>query len=82
MILAQDPGAWAPIRTQLRLNDDAAFDLYRRRHLDGLPKRSVAEEAADARILFDALAKVGGKALVGEATAFDPGLFFDPRTGG
>jgi NitT/TauT family transport system substrate-binding protein len=81
-ILAQDPGAWAPIRAQLRLNDAAAFDLYRRRYLDGLPKRSVAEEAADARILFDALAKVGGKVLVGEATEFDPSLFFDPGRGG
>ncbi len=56
--------------------------MYRKRYLDGLPKRSVAEEAADARILFDALAKVGGKELVGQATEFDPRLFFDPGTGG
>ncbi len=59
-----------------------AFEVYRKRYLDGLPKRSVAEEAADARILFDALAKVGGKELVGQATEFDPRLFFDPGTGG
>ena len=81
-ILAQDPGAWAPIKARLRLKDDAALEILRQRYLDGLPKRSIAEEAADARILFDALAKVGGKELVGEATEFDPGLFFDPQTGG
>ena len=48
-ILAQDPSAWAPIKARLRLKDDAALEVYRQRYLDGVPKRSVAEEAADAR---------------------------------
>ena len=81
-ILAQDPGAWAPIKARLRLKDDAALEILRKRYLDGLPKRSIAEEAADARILFDALAKIGGKELVGEATEFDAGLFSIPERAG
>ena len=81
-ILAQEPGAWAPIKARLNLKDDAELEILRKRYLEGLPKRPIAGEAADARILFNALAKVGGKDLIGEATEFDPKLFFDPETGG
>jgi len=77
-ILAEDPSAWAPIKARLRLKDDAALAVYRQRYLDGVPKRTVAEEAADAAILFRRLAETGGKALVGDATDLDPGLFYDP----
>ena len=81
-ILAEDPGAWAPIKARLNLKDNSELEILRKRYLEGLPKRSIGDEAADARILFDALAKVGGKELIGEATDFDPGLFFDPQSGG
>jgi NitT/TauT family transport system substrate-binding protein len=81
-ILAHDPSAWEPIKARLNLKDDAALEVYRTRYLDGIPKRTVAEEAADARILYRALADLGGKELVGEAAAvLDVGLFYDPKTG-
>jgi NitT/TauT family transport system substrate-binding protein len=80
-ILAEDPSAWAPIKTRLRLKDDAALAVYRQRYLEGVPKRTVAEEAADARILYRRLAEVGGEALVGKAKELDAGLFYDPATG-
>ena len=80
-ILAQDPSAWAPIKARLRLKDDAALEVYRQRYLEGVPKRTVAEEAADARILYRRLAEVGGQELVGEAKELDAGLFYDPATG-
>jgi NitT/TauT family transport system substrate-binding protein len=80
-ILAQDPSAWAPIKARLNLKDDAALDAYRQRYLDGVPKRSVAEEAEDARILYRRLAEIGGKELVGEAKELDASLFYDPATG-
>ena len=80
-ILAEDPSAWAPIKARLRLKDDAALAVYRQRYLEGVPKRSVAEEAADARVLYRRLAEVGGEALVGKAKALDPGLFYDPLAG-
>jgi NitT/TauT family transport system substrate-binding protein len=63
------------------LKDDAALAVYRQRYLEGVPKRSVAEEAADARVLYRRLAEVGGEALVGKAKALDPGLFYDPLAG-
>ena len=53
-ILAQDPSAWAPIKARLNLKDDQALEVYRQRYLDGVPKRTVAEEAADASVLYRA----------------------------
>ncbi len=77
-ILAKDPSAWAPIKARLRLKDDAALAVYRQRYLEGVPKRTIAEEAADARVLYRRLAEVGGEALVGKAKDLDAGLFYDP----
>ena len=80
-ILAQDASAWAPIKAQLHLKDDAALALFRKRYLDGVAKRNVAEEAADARTLFHALAEVGGKDLVGDVKELDTSLFYDASAG-
>ena len=79
--MGEDPSAWAPIKTRLRLKDDAALAVYRQRYLEGLPKRTVAEEAADARTLYRRLMEIGGRELVGDAKELDPGLFYDPATG-
>jgi NitT/TauT family transport system substrate-binding protein len=76
-ILARDPAAWAPIKARLRLPDDAALEVYRRRYLEGVPKRSVKDDAEDAGALFRALAQTGGAELVGSAKVLDPAVFFD-----
>ena len=80
-ILAQDPSAWEPIKARLNLKDDAKLEIYRQRYLDCVPRRPVAEEAADARTLYRAMAKIGGAELVGTAAELDPGLFYDPKMG-
>ena len=80
-ILANDPGAWEPIKARLKLKDDEALETYRKRYLDGIPKRPIAEEAADARILYRALADIGGKGIAGDARELDAGLFYDPKKG-
>jgi NitT/TauT family transport system substrate-binding protein len=77
-ILAQDPSAWAPIKARLRLKDDAALAVYRQRYLEGVPKRTIAEEAADARILYRRLMEIGGGQLVGDDKELDASLFYDP----
>jgi NitT/TauT family transport system substrate-binding protein len=79
-ILTEDPSAWAPIKARLRLKDDAALEVYRQRYLEGVPKRTIAEEAADARVLYRRLAEIGGEALVGKAKELDTALFYDPAT--
>jgi NitT/TauT family transport system substrate-binding protein len=78
--LSNDPSAWAPIRARLHLADDAAFQTYRTRYLEGVPKRSVADEAEDAKALYRAIVASGGKDLVGDAPELDASLFFDPTT--
>jgi NitT/TauT family transport system substrate-binding protein len=75
--LASDPTLWAPIKVRLRLTDDAALATYRKRYVEGLPKRSVAEEAEDAKALYRAIVGVGGADLVGGAPSLDTALFFD-----
>lgn len=77
--LAEDPSAWGPIKARLNIKNDAALAVYRRRYLDGVPKRPVAAEAADAKTLFLAMAKIGGEELVGRARELDTGLFYDPH---
>jgi len=77
--LARDPALWAPIKARLQLADDAALDTYRRRYAEGVPKRSVSEEAEDAKALYRAIVAVGGPGLVGGAPELDMRLFFDPN---
>jgi NitT/TauT family transport system substrate-binding protein len=77
--LATDPALWAPIKARLHLTDDAALDTYRKRYAEGVPKRSVADEAQDAKALYLAIVAVGGPDLVGGAAELDTGLFFDPN---
>jgi NitT/TauT family transport system substrate-binding protein len=79
--LESDPAAWAPIRARVPAKDDAAFEVYRRRYLAGLPRRSVAEEAADSRALFKAISEVGGAELIGGAKDLDEAAFYDPAKG-
>ncbi len=79
--LRDDLSAWAPIRARVGAKDDAAFEVYRRRYLEGAPKRSVAEEAADSQALFKAVAEIGGPELVGPAKELDAAAFYDPAKG-
>ena len=78
-VLAEDPSAWAPIKQRLKIADDAALAIYKQRYLEGAPKRPIAEEAADAKALFLAMADIGGRELVGGAKQLDAGLFYDPH---
>jgi NitT/TauT family transport system substrate-binding protein len=79
--LAADPAAWAPIRARMGAKDEATFELYRRRYLDGAPTHDVAQAAADARALFKAIADIGGAELTGGTKDLDPAAFYDPAKG-
>jgi len=39
-------------------------------------RRSIADEEADARVLYRVLAEIGGRDLVGPAAELDPGTFY------
>jgi NitT/TauT family transport system substrate-binding protein len=80
-ILATSDGEWERIARLTGAGDPAALTAYRDRYREGIPRRPIAAEEADARTLFGVLAAQGGRGLVGGAAALDPGTFFRARPG-
>src|SRR5262249_28865168 len=64
-LLASSPEEWARLAPRIGVSDRAALDIFRRRYGEGIPRRPVADEAADAGALYRILADLGGPALVG-----------------
>lgn len=79
-ILAASDAEWVRI-APLVTADASALAIYRDRYREGIPRRPIDAEEADARTLFRVLATQGGASLVGKATALEPGTFFRPRSG-
>ncbi len=81
-ILANDDAQWPDIMARIGEKDPSAATLYRKRYSEGVPRRRITEEEADARGLFRTLAEIGGADLVGPAAELDPGTFYKPKAGG
>jgi NitT/TauT family transport system substrate-binding protein len=79
-ILATSDAEWERIARLVGVSDPAVLKVYRERYREGIPRRSVEDEEADARTVFRLLATEGGANLVGAAAALAPGTFF--RFGG
>jgi NitT/TauT family transport system substrate-binding protein len=77
-ILVQSPDEWQRLAPRISPSGAGALDAYRQRYLEGIPRRPLGAEVADARTLYDVLAKIGGADLVGPARALDPGTFYTP----
>jgi NitT/TauT family transport system substrate-binding protein len=80
-ILSNSDAEWETIKPLTGATDSATLHTYRDRYRQGIPHRPVADEEADARILYRVLAEVGGTALVGPAPELDPGTFYHPASG-
>jgi NitT/TauT family transport system substrate-binding protein len=80
-ILADSDAEWERIAPLTGAGDAATLRLYRERYREGIPRRPVEAEEADARTLFGVLAEQGGASLTGGAAALAPGTFFRPRSG-
>jgi NitT/TauT family transport system substrate-binding protein len=81
-IMRQSNQEWDALRPLMKASDDATFKVYRDRTREGMPRRSIAAEAQDARALFKALAAIGGKELVGPAQELDENLYYQPADRG
>ncbi len=79
-IMLQSDEEWDALRPLMNAEDDATFKAYRDRTREGMPRRPIAAEEADARALFKALASTGGTELVGPSQELDPGLYYRCRT--
>jgi NitT/TauT family transport system substrate-binding protein len=75
-LIAADDKAWAAAAQRIGPKDAATLDIYRKRYVAAIPKRSVAQEEADASALYRVLAEIGGEKLVGPGKTLDPGTFY------
>ena len=80
-ILAQSDSEWERIAPLIKAPDGNTLKIYRGRYREGIPRRSVAEEAADAGILYRVLAQLGGADLVGPGAELAPGTFYQHPLG-
>jgi NitT/TauT family transport system substrate-binding protein len=81
-IMLRSDQEWDALRPLMNAGDDRTFKAYRDRTREGMPRRTVAAEAADAGALFRTLAQTGGPDLVGPAQQLDQGLYYQPASGG
>jgi len=80
-ILATSDQEWERIAPLVGISDAATLKIYRDRYREGIPRRSIDDEEADARILYHVLADVGGTELVGSSKELDPGTFYKAAPG-
>ena len=78
-ILASSDAEWERIAPLVGTTDPATLRLYRERYREGIPRRPVAQDEADARALYGVLAELGGSTLVGPAKELAPGTFYQPQ---
>ena len=81
-ILAASDAEWEKIAPLTGAADAATLHAYRDRYREGIPRRRVADEEADARILYRVLAEIGGSELVGPAPELVLGTFYHAIPGG
>ena len=79
-LLATSNEEWERLKPLMGENDptfnDATFQALKRRYQEGIPERSVADNEADAKVLYQFLRELGGEKLVGPATELAPGTFW------
>jgi NitT/TauT family transport system substrate-binding protein len=75
-ILTTSDAEWENVAPLTGATDAATLHAYRDRYREGIPRRPIADEEADARVLYRVLAEMGGRELVGQARELDPGTFY------
>jgi NitT/TauT family transport system substrate-binding protein len=80
-ILAASSNEWQRLAPRIGVSDASALAIYRQRYGEGIVRRPLAEEEADARALYRVLAEIGGAELVGPARELAAGTFYRPATG-
>ena len=81
-LLSSSDAAWNSVRPRMQAEDDATFQVLKRDFVNGIPKRDVSAERADAERLFVILARIGGERLIGPAQTLPAGLYVNAGRGG
>jgi NitT/TauT family transport system substrate-binding protein len=80
-ILATSDAEWDKIAPLTGATDATTLRTYRDRYREGIPRRPIADEETDARVLYRVLAAIGGREIVGPAQELDPGTFYHAMPG-
>ena len=80
-LLARSDSEWQRIAPLVGARDKASLKVYRDRYREGIPRRSIEAEEADAAVLYRVLAKIGGRELFGAAGELAPGTFYRSERG-
>ncbi len=80
-ILATSDAEWEKIAPLTGAADAATLHAYRDRYREGIPRRPIADEEADARVLYRVLAAIGGRDMTGPAHELDSGTFYRASSG-
>jgi NitT/TauT family transport system substrate-binding protein len=75
-IMRRSDAEWDALRPLMNAEDQGTFEAYRDQTREGMPRRTIAAEQADAEALFKTLAGIGGPELVGPLQELDPGLYY------
>jgi len=75
-MLASSDTEWQRLSSRIGISDPKALAIFRQRYSEGIFRRNVADEEADARALYGVLAETGGTELVGSARELDRGTFY------
>src|ERR1700688_258097 len=81
-IMLRSDEEWDALSPLMNAGEKWTFKAYRDRTGEGMPRRPIAAEEADARTLFRTLASVGGPGLVGPLQELDQGLYYHPTPPG
>jgi NitT/TauT family transport system substrate-binding protein len=74
-LLANSDDEWLRLAPLVRA-EGAELKKLRNRYREGIPRRPIAEEEADAGRLYRVLQEIGGEKLVGRAPEMAPGTFW------
>jgi len=80
-LLAASEAEWQRLARRIGTADAGTLAIYRQRYGEGIVRRPLADEEADARALYLVLAEIGGTELVGPARELAPGTFYRPAAG-
>jgi len=75
-ILAASDTEWQRLAPRIGVSDASVLAILRERYSEGIPRRRIADEEADAQGLYHILADIGGADLVGPGRELDAGSFY------
>lgn len=81
-LLSSSDAAWDSVRPRMQAEDEPTFQVLKRSFIEGIPRRELAAERANAERLYAVLARLGGERLIGPAKSLPADLHTDGRHDG